>query len=990
MIESFAFQARARTIDHLGREQIADCPTAVSELWKNAYDAYSRNVSLNIYDGKPCIATIVDDGHGMDRIEFFNRWLVVGTESKTNRAEIPEEDRHGLRLRIKQGQKGIGRLSSANLGPLLLVVSKRELKPFISALIDWRLFENPYLYLADIEIPIAEFNDKSELLALLPDLFDRLMGNVWGSGGETKSERDLRVEEAWDRYSDLELLQGKSETTQSKIEGTVIHTMFQERHFSQWPLWRGVETHGTVLAVSDIQFDLEAQLSTFDSGQDSAVRQARDNLFQTLANFTDPFLDQEERNTGFGTVDFSATVTVWEGELQRKVIDENHPFDLQALLNLEHVVDGEFDESGKFIGRIKAFGTWLDGEASIPPAIDVATKKESFVGPFHFRIGTFEQQRSSTSHSDESFRYLEEQAEKYSGLAVYRNGLRVLPYGREGNDFFGIEKRRTKHAGREFWSLRRLFGRVALRNEFNPNLRDKAGREGLIDNRAAKAFRDLVENILKTTARNYFGSDADLRNKAVPDRKEEHKKKKAEEARNKQRAQNRKKFRANLEAKAPLVEVLLGEAEQLAENLRAGTVDLESDVLTLRATLQSLKDRYQESSLGEAPRSLGTLEERYLRYRKDVRRSKELLDSISDSLDSALEKLKPKSTKELALSVLNTHASFLHKRLRVWAVDARTLLESELSRIAELHAERNKVYHAKMLPLVDDIEAQRIPLREAAEEFERVRNEQDEENAELFEPYIAALNSLRERIDLAGLARFSFDQADELREEVDRLHGLAQLGITVEIIGHEIEGLEQTISSALATFPASLQASESFLAVKHGHEALLERLRFLSPLKLSGPKSRDNLTGKVISAYVQQFFGNDLSSAGIELEATPAFLSFSIFEQPARIFPVFINLINNAAYWVNHSNSIQKRILLDVVARKVVVADSGPGVDEEDRKSLFRLFFTRKVRGGRGVGLYLCRANLAAGGHTIEYGEKGERVLAGANFVIDFKGARYG
>lgn len=34
MVISAAFQTRARTIDHLGREQIADCPTAISELWK--------------------------------------------------------------------------------------------------------------------------------------------------------------------------------------------------------------------------------------------------------------------------------------------------------------------------------------------------------------------------------------------------------------------------------------------------------------------------------------------------------------------------------------------------------------------------------------------------------------------------------------------------------------------------------------------------------------------------------------------------------------------------------------------------------------------------------------------------------------------------------------------------------------------------------------------------------------------------------------------
>ena len=202
MIDSISFRTRARTIDHLGREQIADCPTAISELWKNAYDAYARNVALNIYDGEPPIATLVDDGHGMNREEFIERWLVVGTESKATGAATPEEDRNGLPFRPKQGQKGIGRLSSAALGPLLLVVSKRRLDPFVAALIDWRLFENPFLYLQDIEIPIVDFAAKEELFTVLPKLFDRLMGNLWGEGKD--SARDGRIIDAWRQFAELE------------------------------------------------------------------------------------------------------------------------------------------------------------------------------------------------------------------------------------------------------------------------------------------------------------------------------------------------------------------------------------------------------------------------------------------------------------------------------------------------------------------------------------------------------------------------------------------------------------------------------------------------------------------------------------------------------------------------------------------------------------------------------------------------------------------
>ncbi|MBC7051956.1 hypothetical protein G6O46_23375, partial [Salmonella enterica subsp. enterica serovar Enteritidis] len=90
----------------------------------------------------------------------------------------------------------------------------------------------------------------------------------------------------------------------------------------------------------------------------------------------------------------------------------------------------------------------------------------------------------------------------------------------------------------------------------------------------------------------------------------------------------------------------------------------------------------------------------------------------------------------------------------------------------------------------------------------------------------------------------------------------------------------------------------------------------------------------------------------------------SIVDIPSRIFPVFINLINNSVYWV--SQSAERYIRLDFKNGLTVVADSGKGVDPEDVPRLFNIFFTRR-RSGRGVGLYLSRANLAVAGHKIRY-----------------------
>ena len=43
------FKTRARTVDMLGRQQIAGIPNAISELFKNAHDAYADRVEVDYF-----------------------------------------------------------------------------------------------------------------------------------------------------------------------------------------------------------------------------------------------------------------------------------------------------------------------------------------------------------------------------------------------------------------------------------------------------------------------------------------------------------------------------------------------------------------------------------------------------------------------------------------------------------------------------------------------------------------------------------------------------------------------------------------------------------------------------------------------------------------------------------------------------------------------------------------------------------------------------
>ena len=219
----------------------------------------------------------------------------------------------------------------------------------------------------------------------------------------------------------------------------------------------------------------------------------------------------------------------------------------------------------------------------------------------------------------------------------------------------------------------------------------------------------------------------------------------------------------------------------------------------------------------------------------------------------------------------------------------------------------------------------------------------------------------------------------ELEQRVDQVHALAQLGIVVEIIGHELNELDQELRRHMRRLPKAVQASEPFVSAATTQRKLFDQLRFLAPMQLSGRRLREEITGLKLFEYVRSFFTAAFEARGVSFTASERFCALQVTEYPSRLQPVFINLVNNSLYWLSQNKpGNPRKILLDLIDDNVIVSDSGPGVDPEDIPRLFQLFYSRRTE-GRGVGLYLCRMNLEMGGHSIYYGEEPRhRLLSGA------------
>lgn len=972
MTESVAFQTRARTIDHLGREQIADVPTAVSELWKNAYDAYARQVSLHIHSEDLPVAVMLDDGHGMTREQFLDKWLVVGTESKAGNDPVPTDLRKGLPERPKQGQKGIGRLSVAALGATALIVSKQPGSNFVACLVDWRLFENPYLLLQDVKLPVVSFTNVKDLLTLLPEMQSSLLENL--SGTSEDPIRQTRLQFSWAEFDKLVMERDNvKDLASDQIRHSAVRPLSVEELLRDWPVWNGTKDSGTAIIITELNSALLTWVTDGATGKSDEAASIKASMVRTLSGFSDPYSPLNE------ALDYKVVIHDRSGE--KVVVGEEQGYGIEFIESLDHSLIGDVDEYGVFRGRVMVFGKDI-GNVEIVPSHPVPTAHRDRVGSFSLCIGAFEPLARTSSLSDDIYAKVKERADTHSGLNVYRDSLRVMPYGRPENDFFKIEERRQFHAGREFWSSRRIFGRIGISRAGNPNLRDKAGREGLIDNGASRAIQALIIDLLKVTARRYFGGDAPVRKELLP----------GVEAENSAAAKNAKQaksgqlnnFKNYVKMQMPDLESALARVDSLAAQLKQVLAQQDLDALwRLSDEVDKLEDARSKLKLPPKPKVLGKFEDKYREYRDQYSVLAEMAESIRQEWAFETERLNAKPAIDVVKSRFASSQSSLADQLVRWRRSIIEMLSSEQARIAGDIQDDQKEFYKKSAPLLFEVEEGRVALTAALSEIDEVRAQLAERFSAKYESYKRSLEQLSRGIDLDGAFAYVGARTETLEGRLEKIQSLAQVGISVEILSHELHVLDRRLQSSLDRLPLDAKQTKEYAEANWARQELVERLRFLSQMQVSGNDVRQKITGREVDEYLRAFFSSSLVDLKVSLRVSDNFKSSAFYEYPSRIFPVFINLINNSLYWLPATG--EKIIKIDVVEGSIVICDNGPGIDLDDVGNLFELFFTRRIR-GRGVGLYLCRQTLAAGGHTIAYShDKPWKLLPGACFVITLR-----
>ena len=208
-----------------------------------------------------------------------------------------------------------------------------------------------------------------------------------------------------------------------------------------------------------------------------------------------------------------------------------------------------------------------------------------------------------------------------------------------------------------------------------------------------------------------------------------------------------------------------------------------------------------------------------------------------------------------------------------------------------------------------------------------------------------------------------------LEEEMEADMHLAQLGMAIEIINHEFSGTIRSVRNNLRRLKAWADANAGLRELYDGIRASFDHLdgylTLFTPLQRRLYRKTVEIAGSEIYEFLDDLFRERLQRHAVAFEHTRSFDRSRFVGFPSTFYPAFVNLVDNAIFWLAQQNpGKERRIGLDAKDGVLFVQDSGPGVSVRDREAIFEFGFTRKP-GGRGLGLHISRESLRRVGYDL-------------------------
>lgn len=968
------FKARARALDLLGRQQIAGVPTAINELFKNAHDAYADNVEIDYFRHKGLLI-LRDNGLGMTKDDFESRWLTLGTESKfTNRKTPPPPKDPNKSERPIMGEKGIGRLAVASIGNQLLVLTKAKRKneshKIVGALINWQIFELPGLNLEDVVIPIREFDslpDNKAIESMKKELVDSLKALV-ASDDITSEEADLIINQVVN-----------FDVSPKALNSSLVGNFSFEN-----------DGGGTYFYISPVAETLNNDIDgDGDKSESTKIEKMLVGFTNTMTpNHPEPLIDLAFR-------DYRSNDGTYINLLDKEQFFTPEDFELA-----DHHFQGTFDEFGQFSGTIKIYN-----EKTFEHKIHWGSNNYKLTDCGAFKINfSYIQGRLKQSIVDhENHSRIISKADKFGGLYIYRDNIRILPYGNSDYDFIDIERNRTKSASFYFFSYRRMFGVVDITKTKNFKLKEKAGREGFIENKAYRQLQDILKNFFVQLAADFFREGNNPKSEFWTQKRSEREAfYKALEKRDKQAKVRKEKFQNSLNQffenlqnnkfSEDVSEILDEIDREFAAVTSVNDPDEASQkLIDIESSARLKLEEYKNSIKVPQPKGFSVSRDTRRDFEAYTEELRKLEDSLfRDAIEDIDEKMEEYTT---LLDVEISKRKRLEQAVEFISIEAKKAASSKQKEareaVSEISSRVKELTNDLMVELDDQIRDVKDRFKnlqlDSKEDFDLVKERQEMEDeilhsrervTDVLERVIRQLQGIYwERdendnfITNDQISDAMSEELEELREQVQADIEMSQLGLAVGVIHHEFSSTIKSIRGSLKDLRAWADVNENldgvYKNIKINFEHLDGYLNLFTPLNRRLNRKREDISGLEIKTFLIDLFKTRLERHNIQFKHTNGFAKHKLFGFRSTFYPVFVNVVDNAIHWLNQGSQEEKIIRLHADDSGFYISNNGPTIQAKDLNWIFGRGNSRK-RNGRGMGLHISQEVLHAENYDIK------------------------
>lgn len=232
-------------------------------------------------------------------------------------------------------------------------------------------------------------------------------------------------------------------------------------------------THGTILRMEGLRTDWDT--SNFKDLRTSLSRLVSPFFGEEMSNRNDEFEVRLDLPTSF--------------EQQSGIVEAP-----ELLRNPHYSLKGLMDAQGKYELTLRL----REGDGEVPIRGEFKPNNhEPECGPMEIELRVWDRDQASMSdlmehHSFETVPQVRSELDAATGISIYRDGFRVLPYGEPNNDWLRLDLRRVQNPTLRL-SNNQVMGYVLIRSDTNPGLKDQSNREGLIESRSLVDLREFIK-----------------------------------------------------------------------------------------------------------------------------------------------------------------------------------------------------------------------------------------------------------------------------------------------------------------------------------------------------------------------------------------------------------------------------------------------------------------------------------------------------------------